>query len=203
MNRTSRPEPLTVDRVDSPIGAILVVHDGQGQLRALDFEDHAPRMRQLLRLYHGAEGIGHTLRDGPAPHATRHALERYFAGDLTAVDGLGIMTGGTEFQRAVWTALRRIRPGTTTTYGALARQVGRPRAMRAVGAANGANPISIVLPCHRVIGADASLTGYGGGLDRKRWLLTHEGAMAGAGSVADRAGQAAARAAAPVMRDNA
>lgn len=172
----SRPEPLTLDRIDSPIGAILLVHDDAGRLRALEFADHAPRMHQLLRRYQGDAGMGHVLRDGPAPAATRRALVDYFAGDLNALDGIAVETGGTPFQCQVWTALRRIRPGTTTTYGTLARQLGRPRAMRAVGAANGANPVSLVLPCHRVIGADSRLTGYGGGLDRKRWLLAHEGA---------------------------
>ena len=86
-------------------------------------------------------------------------------------------TGGTDFQRHVWRALRAIRCGTTVTYGALAQRIGRPAAVRAVGHANGANPISIVVPCHRVIGADRSLTGYGGGIARKRWLLIHEGAL--------------------------
>ena len=86
-------------------------------------------------------------------------------------------TAGTAFQREVWAALRTIPTGETTTYGRLASQLGRPKAMRAVGMANGANPISIIVPCHRVIGANASLTGYGGGLERKRWLLRHEGAL--------------------------
>jgi methylated-DNA-[protein]-cysteine S-methyltransferase len=85
-------------------------------------------------------------------------------------------TAGTSFQREVWAALRKIRPGTTLSYGALAQQLGRPTSVRAVGLANGANPVAIVVPCHRVIGADASLTGYGGGIERKKWLLTHEGA---------------------------
>ena len=82
---------------------------------------------------------------------------------------------GTPFQQQVWAALTGIEPGTTTTYGALAASIGRPRAVRAVGAANGRNPIAIVVPCHRLVGADGTLTGYGGGLERKRWLLAHEG----------------------------
>jgi methylated-DNA-[protein]-cysteine S-methyltransferase len=100
-------------------------------------------------------------------------LRAYFAGERREFD-LPLAPEGTAFQRAVWTALRAIPCGETRTYGDVARQVGRPAAVRAVGAANGRNPIAIVVPCHRVIGADGSLTGYGGGLDRKRWLLAHE-----------------------------
>jgi methylated-DNA-[protein]-cysteine S-methyltransferase len=105
-------------------------------------------------------------------------VHAYFAGDLSAIERLAVVTGGTDFQREVWAALRRIPAGRTLSYGALATQLGRPKAVRAVGLANGANPIGIVVPCHRVIGADGSLTGYGGGLERKRWLLAHEGAEA-------------------------
>jgi methylated-DNA-[protein]-cysteine S-methyltransferase len=103
-------------------------------------------------------------------------LRRYFEGDLGALDGIAWRTGGTPFQRKVWQALTAIRPGETRNYGALAATIRCPSAVRAVGAANGANPISVVVPCHRVIGADGSLTGYGGGVARKRWLLLHEGA---------------------------
>jgi methylated-DNA-[protein]-cysteine S-methyltransferase len=104
-------------------------------------------------------------------------LDRYFAGELTALDAIGVDPGGTPFQNRVWLKLREIPVGRTWSYADLARAVGRPRAVRAVGAANGANPIALVLPCHRVIGSDGSLTGYGGGLARKRWLLAHEGAL--------------------------
>jgi methylated-DNA-[protein]-cysteine S-methyltransferase len=104
------------------------------------------------------------------------ALRRYFAGEVDAVDDIPVdPLGGTPFQRRVWGALRSIPAGTTVSYGALAARVRAPKAVRAVGAANGANPVPIVLPCHRVIGADGSLTGYGGGLATKRWLLRHEG----------------------------
>jgi methylated-DNA-[protein]-cysteine S-methyltransferase len=109
------------------------------------------------------------------PTPARRALEAYFEGEIKAVDTLSTATQGTEFQRTVWAALRDIPAGTTLSYGALAAKIGKPKAMRAVGLANGANPIAIIVPCHRVIGADASLTGYGGGLARKRWLLVHEG----------------------------
>src|SRR5215831_1034053 len=100
--------------------------------------------------------------------------QAYFDGDLVAVASLPTATNGTNFQRAVWDALRHIAPGETISYGMLANRIGRPSAMRAVGLATGANPIAIVVPCHRVIGANGTLTGYGGGLERKRWLLAHE-----------------------------
>jgi methylated-DNA-[protein]-cysteine S-methyltransferase len=102
------------------------------------------------------------------------ALRNYFAGELDAIDHLPVKTAGTLFQRAVWSALREIPLGSTESYGKLAQRIGRPNAVRAVGLANGSNPIGVVVPCHRVIGADGSLTGYGGGMDRKRWLLRHE-----------------------------
>ena len=107
--------------------------------------------------------------------AVRRALDAYFAGDLGAIDNISVATGGTPFQRTVWAALHRIPAGMTTSYGALAVTIGRPSAMRAVGLAVGSNPVAVIVPCHRVIGADHSLTGYGGGLARKRWLLAHEG----------------------------
>ena len=110
------------------------------------------------------------------PDEIRGALAAYFEGELSSIEALPVATGGTDFQRSVWAALRAIPAGETRSYSALATSVGRPAAVRAVGLANGANPIGIVVPCHRVIGKDASLTGYGGGLERKRWLLAHEGA---------------------------
>jgi O-6-methylguanine DNA methyltransferase len=113
---------------------------------------------------------------GGVPAHVRRAFEAYFAGDLQALETLPWATGGTAFQRAVWAALRTIPAGGTVSYAGLAARIGRPAAMRAVGLANGRNPISVMLPCHRVIGAAGDLTGYGGGLARKRWLLRHEGA---------------------------
>jgi methylated-DNA-[protein]-cysteine S-methyltransferase len=177
MRRCSLREPLFLDQVPSPIGTLLIVHDQEARLRALDFEDHEPRMRRLLRLHHGEDARNLVVKGGRGTKVIKHALAAYFAGDLTAVDRIAVATGGTAFQRDVWAALRQIAPGTTLSYGALAKKIGRPKAMRAVGVANGANPIAIVVPCHRVIGADTSLTGYGGGMDRKRWLLNHEGAL--------------------------
>jgi methylated-DNA-[protein]-cysteine S-methyltransferase len=167
------PETFGLDRLQTPIGIALLVTDAGGALRALDWEDFEPRMRELLRLQYGAP----VLAKARAPAELRAALKRYFAGDLDSLKAIKWRVAGTPFQRRVWTALRRIPAGTTTSYGALAAQLGMPRAMRAVGLANGSNPISIVVPCHRVIGANGSLTGYGGGLERKRWLLQHEGVV--------------------------
>ena len=160
------------DRVTSPIGTILLVTDGEGWLRALDFEDHAERMHRLLRRHYGAGG--YTLASGEAPAQVVDALHAFFAGDLSAVDAIRVATAGTSFQRRVWSALRRIPAGTTTSYGALAARLGMAGAARAVGLANGSNPVGIVVPCHRVVGAGGALTGYGGGIERKRWLLAHE-----------------------------
>ncbi len=162
---------LLLDRFASPLGPILLVHDEQGALRALDFSDFAARMQQLLRLQYGPV----ELAEAPAPATTTTPLSQYFAGGIASLAAIPTATGGTPFQRSVWAALRSIRPGTTATYGAIAAAIGRPTAYRAVGLANGSNPIAIVVPCHRVIGSDRSLTGFGGGLPRKRWLLEHEG----------------------------
>src|SRR5438445_7325296 len=152
------PEPLFIDRVESPIGTMLVFHDFEERLRALDFHDYEPRMRRLLRLHWGQEGRDFVVKNRKTSSPIRQALAAYFAGDLTAIDAVPVTTAGTSFQREVWAALRKIRPGTTLSYGALAQQLGRPKSVRAVGLANGANPVAIVVPCHRVIGADAGLT---------------------------------------------
>jgi methylated-DNA-[protein]-cysteine S-methyltransferase len=144
-------------------------------VRALDFHDFASRMRRLLRLHYGVEGNDFAIEDRAAPAPIRRAISDYFLGDLCAINSIPVTTGGTSFQRDVWAALRTIQAGTTLSYGALSRQLGRPKSVRAVGLANAANPVAIVVPCHRVIGTDGSLTGYGGGISRKRWLLTHEG----------------------------
>ncbi len=163
---------LTLTRYTAPVATLLVVTDAEGCIRALDFADYEERMRRLLARHYGA----FELVDGAAPAAITTALDAYFAGDMTALDTIPVATGGTEFQRSVWTALRTIPSGTTTGYGALAAKLGKPGAARAVGLANGSNPIGIVVPCHRVIGASGALTGYAGGVERKRWLLEHEGA---------------------------
>ncbi|MET0391255.1 MAG: methylated-DNA--[protein]-cysteine S-methyltransferase [Polyangiales bacterium] len=160
--------------IATPIGTLLLVTDGQAHVRAVDWHDYETRMLQLLGLHYRQ---GFTLVTDPAPAAVVQAFEAYFAGDRQALDRLPVATGGTAFQREVWAALRGIPLGTTVSYGALAERIGKPRAVRAVGLANGANPISVVVPCHRVIGASGALTGYAGGLARKRWLLEHEGAL--------------------------
>ncbi len=170
--------PFLLGTLPTPIGTMLLVFDEDAALRALDWSDHEDRMRRLLRLHHGA---AFTLHDAPPPPAIRDPIDAYFAGDLGAIDGLGVRHNGTAFQRAVWAALRHIPAGTTLSYGALAQRLGRDKAVRAVGLANGANPVGLVVPCHRVIGANASLTGYGGGLHRKQWLLAHEGVRLGSG----------------------
>jgi methylated-DNA-[protein]-cysteine S-methyltransferase len=167
------PETFGLDRLQTPIGIALLVTDADGALRALDWEDFETRLRQLLRLHYGAAA----LEDRPAPGDLTAALKKYFAGDLDCLKTIKWRVAGTPFQRKVWTALSNILVGTTTSYSALAAQLGMPQAVRAVGHANGSNPISVVVPCHRVIGANGSLTGYGGGLERKQWLLQHEGVV--------------------------
>ena len=175
MKYTEPPLTLFVEHVPSPLGTLLLLTDGDDRVRGLEFDDHEFRFERLLRLHYGRDKT--RLVDRPAPSSARLALEGYFAGDLTAIDAIEVATAGTPFQRTVWAALRAIPVGETRSYAELAAAIGRPRASRAVGLANGSNPIGIIVPCHRVIGADASLTGYGGGLHRKQWLLEHEGAI--------------------------
>jgi methylated-DNA-[protein]-cysteine S-methyltransferase len=148
--------------VDSPLGDIII-SGNDNSVTGVAFADSSK-----------ASGLEPSLdRDDDAFRDAAAQLRAYFAGSLTRFD-VPLETGGTPFQRRVWQALLAIPYGTTTTYGRLAAELGDPRAMRAVGLANGRNPISIIVPCHRVIGADGSLTGYGGGLPRKQWLLAHE-----------------------------
>ena len=162
------------ERFDTPTGRMLLVTDAQGLLHALDWEDHHERTQRLLGRYY--RHVTLELRDAGKDSAAKRAVLAYFAGRLDAIAELRVATSGTPFQNQVWNALRQIPTGKTLSYGALAKEIGRPAAVRAVGLANGSNPIAIVVPCHRVIGANASLTGYGGGLERKRWLLDHEAA---------------------------
>lgn len=166
----AQPETLTLDRVATPVGEVLLVTDGEGAVRALDFADYEARMTRLLARH----APGALVVEGRAPARVRGAVEDWFAGDLTALDGLTVRTGGTAFQRTVWAALRAIPAGETRSYGQLAAAIGSPKAVRAAGLANGQNPVAVIVPCHRVIGANGSLTGYAGGLERKRWLLEHE-----------------------------
>ena len=163
---------LRTDVIDSVLGPIVVVTDARA-LCALDFGDGEERMKELLA--RRFEDI--VLRHEDNPLGVSVKIRAYLAGDLHALDGVAVDPGGTEFQRAVWSALRAIPVGATRTYGQLAAAIGRPAATRAVGLANGRNPVAIVIPCHRLIGSNAALTGYGGGLPRKQWLLRHEGVL--------------------------
>jgi methylated-DNA-[protein]-cysteine S-methyltransferase len=170
-------EPLAflMDRLQTPIGELLIVADRAGNLRTIDWTDHEARMRQLLDRYYGKGG--YAIEAARDPGGLSRAMARYFKGDIGVIDTLPVETAGTPFQRSVWRQLRKIRSGKTISYATLAGRIGKPKAVRAAGLANGQNPISIVVPCHRVIGSDGSLTGYGGGLPRKKWLLEHEGAL--------------------------
>ncbi len=169
-------QPLTfrLARIPTPVGVMLIATDEQERLRILDWQDCAERMERLSARYYGPGAV--TLRDGDAGNAVVEKLKAYVEGNIGAIDDIPTEAAGTPFQRAVWGTLRMIPAGQTWSYGRLAAHIGRPAAVRAVGLANGANPIGVVVPCHRVIGADGGLTGYGGGLPRKRWLLRHEGA---------------------------
>jgi methylated-DNA-[protein]-cysteine S-methyltransferase len=163
-----------LERFGTHLGEVLLVTDDQERIRALDFADHEERMLRLLRLHYGTDVVS-LVEHSTHPSVARAALTSYFDGVLSAFGGLVVETGGTPFQRQVWTELRKIPVGQTIYYGQLAERIGRPTAVRAVGHANGANPVGIIVPCHRVIGTNSSLTGYAGGLARKHWLLTHEG----------------------------
>lgn len=160
------------ETLETPIGTLVVITDERGDLCAIDWTDYEDRMRHLFNRHYGSDRVTLTPALQLSPSAL--AIAAYFEGDLSAIEPLSTATGGTPFQKRVWQALREIPAGQTISYGQLARRIGQPAAVRAVGLANGANPIGIVVPCHRVIGANGSLTGYGGGLDRKRWLLNHE-----------------------------
>jgi len=156
-------------RVASPLGELVVASDGDA-LTSVRFEQHA----HLAPLAPGSQRDEHAA---PLAEAKRQ-LAAYFAGELRAF-ALPLAPRGSEFQRKVWAALAEIPFGATSSYGALARRLGAPSHARAIGHANGRNPLSILVPCHRVIGADGALTGYAGGVARKRWLLAHEAALAG------------------------
>lgn len=166
---------LFLSHLDSPLGDLLLVTDVQKVIRALDFADHEAHLHRGLREHYGS----HELIEVPTPDDIAQAIARYFSGDLKALDTLPTATNGSDLERRVWTSLRRIPAGTTTTYGKLAKALGfdDPRAAIDIGAANGANPIAIVVPCHRVIASDGGLKGYAWGLHRKRWLLEHEKAI--------------------------
>lgn len=166
---------LDVGSLDSPVGALTVAARGE-RLCLLHFGSEEAHVRNWIsRWYPGA-----AVRRSADPAGIATALARYFDGDLDCLDAIPVELNGTPFQKRVWERLRGVRAGTTASYSQIARDIRASHAVRAVGAANGANPVAIVVPCHRIIGANGSLTGYGGGLDRKRWLLEHEGAFAAA-----------------------
>jgi methylated-DNA-[protein]-cysteine S-methyltransferase len=181
---------MTLDftTVESPIGPITLVAHGDA-LVGLEFEGEKGRLKWLrdrLANYLGAV----ELREAADPGGAATRLAAYFAGDLSALSTQPVELLGTPFQRTVWNALLEIPVGRTESYSGLAARIGSPSAMRAVGAANGSNPIGIFVPCHRVLAADLTLHGYGGGLDRKAWLLDHEGATWRATRRGPSAGQA-------------
>ena len=159
-----------LDKMSTPLGAATLVADESGALCMFSWEEQAKTWRNAFQRRHAVEEM--IPRCDPFGHVA--ALTRYFDGEIAALDGIVVAYSGTPFQEKVWNALRTIEAGTTLSYGALARRIQEPKAVRAVGVANASNPIGIVVPCHRVIGSDGTLTGYGGGLPRKRGLLDHE-----------------------------
>jgi len=163
-------ENLYFDRIETPIGKLVIVGDAQARCACshstMTIGDWRAACERRL------PGAALTARRDPFGHVSM--LKAYFKGDMEALGRIPVVFSGTPFQNKVWKALRKIPIGTTTSYGALAKKIGEPKAVRAVGLANGSNPIGVVVPCHRVIGSDGSLTGYGGGLPRKKWLLDHE-----------------------------
>lgn len=166
---------LNLSRFDSPLGEMLVVTDSEELLRALDFADYKSHLQHNLSEQYG----DYELVEAVPAKRIEKSLKSYFEGNLAALNNISIATAGSALQRDVWGALRRIPAGQTTSYGDLARSLGcaDPRAAIDVGAANAANPIAVVVPCHRVIGRNGDLKGFAWGLPRKRWLLRHEGAL--------------------------
>jgi methylated-DNA-[protein]-cysteine S-methyltransferase len=166
------PVMLQLTTFVSPIGPLTVAaHDGRVCL--LHFGADAAQVRRTLARWYPSETVG----SDPDPAGAVGTLRAYFEGDVEALDRVAVEMNGTAFQQRVWAALRSVRAGTTVAYADIARAIALPSAVRAVGAANGANPVAVIVPCHRIIGSNGSLTGYGGGLDRKRWLLRHEGCL--------------------------
>jgi methylated-DNA-[protein]-cysteine S-methyltransferase len=163
-------QAFILERTQTPLGEGVLISDQAGTLRLFYWDDPAHRWQAALRQRYGEV----TLKERKNVFGHAKVLRNYFDGDIAVVDAMKVAFAGTDFQNKVWTALRKIPGGATTSYGALAKKIGKPDAVRAVGLANGQNPISLIVPCHRVIGSNGSLTGYGGGLPRKRWLLDHE-----------------------------
>jgi methylated-DNA-[protein]-cysteine S-methyltransferase len=168
---------LTLGTYESPLGEILLVTDSESRLRALEYSDHQTRLHRLLREHYG----DYKLTPGAVPATLVGRLDRYFQGDLTALEDVEVVTEGTAMQKKVWAGLRAIPAGQTKSYGQLAKDLGLndPLAAREIGEINNANPVAIVVPCHRVIAKDGKLKGYAGGIHRKKWLLEHEEALPG------------------------
>jgi methylated-DNA-[protein]-cysteine S-methyltransferase len=162
---------ILVQTVESPIG-VLTVAERAARICLLHFGADGPAIDRMFDRWYPGEPRARQPLPGIAA-----MLQRYFEGDIGVLDTIAVELNGTPFQKNVWQALRRIPAGSTISYSDLARRVGEPNAVRAVGTANGANPVAVIVPCHRVIGSNGSLTGYGGGLDRKQWLLVHEGVV--------------------------
>ena len=156
--------------VHTPIDALTLAAK-DGRLCALHFGAKEAPLRAMLERWYPGESI--ERRRDPAGAAT--ALAKYFSGALNILETIEVELNGTPFQQRVWLALRDVHAGRTASYSEIAETIGAPTAVRAVGAANGANPVALVVPCHRIIGSNGTLTGYGGGLKRKEWLLRHEG----------------------------
>ena len=162
---------ILVHTLDSPIGP-LTAAERAGRVCLLHFGADGPAIDRMFDRWYPGEPRARQ----PIP-AVAAVLSRYFAGDVGALDTIAVELNGTPFQKKAWQALRRIPAGSTISYAGLAKRIGEPSAVRAVGAANRANPVAVIVPCHRVIGSNGTLTGYGGGLDRKQWLLAHEGVL--------------------------
>lgn len=169
---TSKPDTtIRTTTVDTPAGALRIavaLDEGGERVVATAFVDHFDRVAARVRVRF-ADAV---WVEGESEAAA--AVRRYLDGDLAAVDDVAVDATGTPFQERVWEALRTIPPGETRSYGQVAAAIGSPGAVRAVGAANGANPVWVLVPCHRVVRSDGTVGGYGGGPDRKRWLLDHE-----------------------------
>jgi len=163
---------LQLDRVPSPVGMLQILTDDAGRVRSVDFDP--PHLDVSVQKLQRQLDRPIRLIEGATPAEAARRVADYIAGDLSTLDRIEAEPFGTPFQRAVWRALRSVPVGETISYGRLAARIGRPTAARAVGMANNANPVPIIVPCHRVIGADGRLVGYGGGLERKTWLLAHE-----------------------------
>ena len=166
---------LHLNQIESPLGKLLLVTDEEHRVRALEFSDHRVRLDRLLHEHYGEYSLAEVAPD-EADQKTIGKLDRYFHGDLTAVDDIPVVTHGNEFEEQAWAALKHIPAGEVVTYGHIAKQLGHtdPRKAVDVGAAVGANPAQVFVACHRVIGANGNLKGYAGGRHRKEWLLAHE-----------------------------